>query len=790
MHDSIYRRKINALTGGDDLEPFLQQWLYFGLLNEFLGQYISPKDLVRVISTDAASTKVLSTSSVPEALQTWVEVTQSQSRDALPVYEHLADCLQLLWANLRALKPYVNEELILMLASLGELFSFAIEEAFKEIPKERKHPKTWLSIIDQEYWVNKMRMSRFCPIQIAATLNASSQIHAMHFIVHLDQPDTMGNHDLCSENACFAWENGKPRHLKSDCPCNLIEADQAVLSKILKDDYIPLLRIGAQASMAELELEIVSSEDYPKYLALSHVWTDGLGNRQENALPRCQFHSLRSLLINLRLSLNLDDHQELLLWCDTMCCPVGPADLKTLALTKMNRIYQEATCVLVLDRSLQYYPCSDLRLREIAFRIVTSAWSRRLWTLQEAVLAIQGARLWFQFRDKVISVQAIVDGILSGWRSSQATLKASAYDLMARTGDFFLLYSDPKVPNLNVIDFKLVTEIIQNRSVTVAADEALLIGNLLNLDAVKILKGQSSATRMRIVWSLMPKALHGIPTVIIFWIGPRLTIPGFRWAPATLLHSHPDNFPLNKIATRDSKCEINPDGLRLRTGGYSFTRPDRNGILKSVEDLIRSQKLESIYVRCEDCTWLNIMPRPIEGGESSLASEAFHSAISQSNMWLIDAPWRLLVGKSGGKTEDSTLIGLLVKEIGHKDGVKIVRSHYHVSIHRVKGTLLRILQEAHQASEEILGGSTARSLSLNENLTLSVDLEEVRAKMQTMLVEVEQLVDKFDRSLLDYITIGKPEGQGISELVKQVYHFVLGIYGCLSDKTTQEWCVD
>ena len=799
MHDSIYRRKAYEQARNHDLEPSLQEWLFFGLINEMLGAYVSRRDLIRRTATDTGSTEVLSTSTVLAAVQQWVKATQSQPKKALPEYEHFADCLQLLWANLTAFQTLANEELIMILASLGELFSFTIEKIFEELPKERKDPKTWLSIIHQDYWVKKMKMSRFCPCQIAATLNASNQIHAIHFIVHMEQPEILGRHDLCSDTACFAWQNGNPaapyrnRHRWDNCSCTFIEALQTDLAKILEEGYIPLLRFSSHASIAEIELEIVSSKDYPKYLALSHVWTDGLGNWQQNALPRCQLDFLRTLVNTLRPSLNLSPDQELLLWCDTMCCPVGPVDLKTLALEKMKRIYQEASCVLVLDNSLRCYDSLGIQLREVAFRIVTSAWSRRLWTLQEAMLSTPGARLWFQFHDKAINIQTIVDSILGAWRT-QIIHKASAYDLMARTGDYFTLFSNPITREGNIVDFSLVTEILQNRSVSVPADEALLIGNFLDLDVVEILKGQSSATRMRYVWDLISKTMDGIPTIIIFWIGPRLLIPGYRWAPATLLHSYPDNLPLNKIRTKHNDCEISPDGLRLRLGGCSFRRPHGTGVLQKLgKELIQNSQMNLIYVRREDGTWFSLMPRLTGATESYLASEAFHYAITEPKMWLIRASWRSLQEESGLKEADTTQIGLLVKESSHESGVKMVRSHYHVCSNRVTGALLQTLEAAYKASEEILQGPTAILLSKNENWTLDMDQEDTRAKLQTLFTEVEQVVDKIDQNLLQYVDlIAEHEKQGRLELAKQVFHFVLGMYGCLGDETadTQEWCVD
>ena len=119
-------------------------------------------------------------------------------------------------------------------------------------------------------------------------------------------------------------------------------------------------------------------------MALSHVWADGLGNPYANALPQCQLLRLLSLLQRSNMPLGSEDSdQELLLWCDTLCCPVKPSEAKTRALVQMKRTYQNATMVLVLDASLQLFNGGLLTPEEMCTRISSSGWTRRLWTLQE-----------------------------------------------------------------------------------------------------------------------------------------------------------------------------------------------------------------------------------------------------------------------------------------------------------------------------------------------------------------------------------------------------------------------
>lgn len=135
-----------------------------------------------------------------------------------------------------------------------------------------------------------------------------------------------------------------------------------------------------------------------------------VGNPRRCELPRCQLARLRLLMSRLReqtpYACSGPNDRELLLWCDTLCCPVvnatdtqGVAEQrrhKSLALSRMRNVYAEATYVLVLDGSIERYSYAKIGPFEAGMRLLTSRWMRRLWTLQEAALA---DRLIIQFVD-------------------------------------------------------------------------------------------------------------------------------------------------------------------------------------------------------------------------------------------------------------------------------------------------------------------------------------------------------------------------------------------------------
>ena len=120
-----------------------------------------------------------------------------------------------------------------------------------------------------------------------------------------------------------------------------------------------------------------------------------------------QFESMHHLLRNLENGMN-----HVCLWIDTLCIPSRPhaqicphtteLTCRKIAISRLKEAYQDAPKVLVLDweieRSNTCYP------EETLMRIAISAWMKRLWTFQEAILSKE---LHFRFKNKAIRMEDI-----------------------------------------------------------------------------------------------------------------------------------------------------------------------------------------------------------------------------------------------------------------------------------------------------------------------------------------------------------------------------------------------
>lgn len=166
-------------------------------------------------------------------------------------------------------------------------------------------------------------------------------------------------------------------------------------------------------------------------VAFSHVWSDGLGNRETNALPACQLKRLQDLANGLYSQRS----HPVPFWIDTLMIPIVPSNLtgeekhiaslgKKVALRNMEWVYKGASKVLVLDSTLYDLDTAGMSSEERGARIMTSTWSRRLWTLQEGCMK---DRTFFQFRDGAISWPTLHNEVLqaasiSDWRRKHSLL--------------------------------------------------------------------------------------------------------------------------------------------------------------------------------------------------------------------------------------------------------------------------------------------------------------------------------------------------------------------------------
>lgn len=772
-------------TPNKEFEAFCQTWLFFGLINELIGNICNPTDFVQ--AGKPGDRKTISTSRLPILMEQWISSVQDGS--STMTYEHVAKCLRLTHKTLLATALEFDSSVKFCIASVGELFEYAANKAFRieNLVLENRCPASWSVLFGEATWAERFRRSGWCPSQIGIMVRSARSLQSLYFFASMRNSVSAGRHELCDNLKCVAYKTNlkdyHTQHVNEACRCNEFCVDATSLDAVVTSGALALLRIHEEKTLDELTVEIVASQPGSEYLALSHVWADGLGNINGNALPRCQLLQLRKLTQALRAKSSPDNPEaELLFWCDTLCCPATPGEGKNRVLAQMKNIYEQAACVLVLDSSLRAYERRAMSLEETCARIITSGWMRRLWTLQEGVLSdVQGRRrLWFQFRDEPVHLRVlwheIVDLYNHGWGQGGLAVE--------------LLHGISSIRNfLHRADLATLDAAFQHRSVSVSSDEPLLIGTLLGLDVASILNG-SEETRIHRMWSLMPAAIHGIPQSIIFRLGPRLKEEGYRWAPSSLLYYEATNKVIAPTHTADYQGIPTEHGLMVRLSGYHVSfPPPPSGLPVNPWDFSLGKDL--LYMRDDEACWYVACRRWPSADGDYLSEEQFGSTALRchTNLWITLLEANVQAQADSYQQANPALLTKLVHE---SNEVKYVHSYMHIHVFQYRNHFSEMLEAAYRCAQELAESAPAQRLAnLSKNKT-NLESPEHKMVFDSLGPEIHRIAASGGNELA--LTSARQHSGRNDDALFQVFvrMMFIGRYANIGPRTSdsQQWCVD
>ena len=366
-----------------------------------------------------------------------------------------------------------------------------------------------------------------------------------------------------------------------------------------------------------------------------------MGNPFDNSLPYCQLEKIQRLVDDLCVN-HLPSKlpaEGAGFWMDTICCMVGNDDAsrhyKGESIKSMRVIYREATAVLIIDPWLMSVS-STASVAELCYRVYAAGWSRRLWTHQEGFL---GKDVYYQFKDKPLNMDEI-DTLARQYQHGLATTGYAMKFPYEASGKTSLYYKGIK-QFLDSIEeghfgadsrwliYQQLAKSLSYRSTTNIDDEMLCVASVAGLDVGvyskieidkkgnpirKTKEGQildsagnvmlgpdgqplkkgdktfPSKDSHRTAEARMGKFIAEIGRFrqgIIFHNYRRLEIPGYRWAPMTLLGHRSSGLGADLDSTESSKIEdysslplndkyveIEPFGIRVPLNKYMTKKID------------------------------------------------------------------------------------------------------------------------------------------------------------------------------------------------------------------------
>ncbi|KDQ13629.1 hypothetical protein BOTBODRAFT_188355 [Botryobasidium botryosum FD-172 SS1] len=575
----------------------LQAWMFFGALSEASSIFGLEIDIDGEFISDTKGGKVVSTAPLNGLIARWLQAagTQERREDCCSNIRELCRYLEPRIFNLRDEDNHVRlfsydeceamlsiemayRVLLLSLVRSGVYDAAAIRPLLKDKFFDyqlKLHRRGWNSLRKQGWCHSEMKM-----------LSAHRELPYAFFAATLKRHPL--EHEECDEFQCTAdqinEDTYKTMHTDPGCVCRFISVDVDEICSVLSRGRIPAILVSET-----LELKIV--EDH-SFVAISHVWSHGMGNPQENAIPLCQLKQIRSSISKLdekfQLGLRSDPGNAYAFWLDTLCIPVAP-DLKAFrkeAMVLMGRTYRDASAVLVLDRELRGVDTLTTTRLEQSLWLLFSGWMRRLWTLQEAALARD---LFISMKDGPHRFARLEDGgLLSANKWKRARLGSETSDietdiLLCRDLKLLIQRRIPPARWLGEIDegkeyqtpYQYLCAATERRCTSKMQDEPLILATMMGLDVGRILVEDDVDERMA-AWH---QAMRLIPADIIFLHSEIRTLSKapFRWAPASLMGNEIAAPLYRGIGVCDS------EGLHVQYAGYLLSEEQKRSA-SAVED--------------------------------------------------------------------------------------------------------------------------------------------------------------------------------------------------------------
>ncbi|EPS37778.1 hypothetical protein H072_8462 [Dactylellina haptotyla CBS 200.50] len=591
----------------DKTVAFLQSWLFFGLFSDVRKQKLS---ISEVTTTNPDGQLIIDSNKIPPLIEKWIHSISARHTDrpeailseAQAVIEYLCPPL-VAWQTKYGAKGKTPREIAETITSpvppaiacsialLAVGLETALTQQFPMQPYVRfSRPAS------DVYGIPSLVIQRFLAAgwcisdvaRLSRTYSTPTLYFASSFRRELPSPDF---HEHCDLFACSASQVDDTtyvtKHVDGTCGCDHMFSALDDVRGILDGGFIPATIVqGDIAAGGKAWLEAVPFEKC-KAVALSHVWSDGLGNVSANSIPECQVRRLKGLVDKLygepekgslsKLFKRNKQSKPVGMWLDTLCIPLEK-EYRKLAIKRMVDTYAKSDKVLMIDAEFTQISMADIPPRELLVRISGSNWMRRMWTLQEAALNVEN--LYVQFADGVFEYHKQAVSLSRAWERRKWAYEALDIDIGSHNNEFATLH---EAGSKSVWDWRagyegvgLALSGFAGRNTTKQGDLYLCLAGMMGLDVGEIHNTPDNERTGK-----MLSMVERYPKSIIFSTGPKLDVPRYGWACETFWKSK-----ILGSAYRDAMdpATMKEEGLRLEYQGYTikpFKLPDSHFILNT-----------------------------------------------------------------------------------------------------------------------------------------------------------------------------------------------------------------
>ena len=384
----------------ESLAEFVQVWLFFGLLIEVLKVSGISLDIKDFEQHEGEQT-FITTKALPKYISEWEQKELLLSKKDRKVHFRRQQQMMMISTSFRLhqisghwweddllhLVEHSRERYVMDIPLPIEMSIIILNETLDRASRRAFGRTNEYSTegFRSPSLINNLEICGWCPSEISLVQEGLDDTSGA-FASQISRGRLEANHSQCSVNKCLAFdfvtEQYSTKHDIGCQGCQHVGIDGRELSSILRRERAPraVLQLANSNQTPSIKLTLRGSE---RYVAISHVWSDGLGNPSANSLPACQLLRLHRMVAGLGIDFA---DRKLAIWIDSLLVPVEKGHEKRLALTQLCEYYQAAEKVLVLDSDLLQASQACTKEEQIT-RIFFSTWMRRLWTLEEGILS-------------------------------------------------------------------------------------------------------------------------------------------------------------------------------------------------------------------------------------------------------------------------------------------------------------------------------------------------------------------------------------------------------------------
>ncbi|TDZ60861.1 hypothetical protein CTRI78_v004592 [Colletotrichum trifolii] len=571
-------------------------------------------------------------------------------------------------------------------------------------------------VLNSSLLARRMTRQGWCPYQASWVGRSFTPVAAYYVALLGPCPMPLKDHVKCDDRQCHflqidAGEYEQEHQPGCDTACQVAEPDVDRVSAILEDGGIPLISIRRHRgdSVSRLEWNVDRWTAGSKFYAISHVWSDGMGNPQRSSLPLCQLAALATTAIAARSAEEEGSLGEevceagatVSIWIDTLCVPLAPGP-RRLAIARMKKTYSVAARVLVFDATLQRTRLEGASLLERCYRVLSCNWQRRLWTLQEAVFA---PKLTFKFADGLLRYEELQSLMKPADAQGDTTHPADFATLEVKPALEYFCSGQYRAELTTSKDLQLLAATRLDRLIGAVrhcchrttsrmSDEAVCLASLLDADVEDVLDAPEPERFRRLL-----EHQRVLSAYIIFVHGPKIQQEPYRWAPATFMY--PWNAMQRHFFTpmRSGKVgTVNRSGFLVDFPGIFVCAPSR-GAMSGTDFFLRD-------IGTDGRRLLHMTTLPEDGSGSGGVQPVLTFQKDDSHT---EAP---VTGEDGGPVEMATYAVLMlghfgVSMAGFKEVVPtklpgLVVSNFKMSTQQINGQEKNVFQGRCEARVEVV----------------------------------------------------------------------------------------